>query len=53
VVIPPRATPTVVAPVSVSTLVSPGSEAAIGVAREFWKLYAPPRSAWTWEVVYR
>lgn len=41
-----------IAMVSVSTLVSPGSQHAEAVARTFWDMHAQPRDAWTWETVY-
>ncbi|WP_457324665.1 SDR family NAD(P)-dependent oxidoreductase [Roseateles sp. P5_E11] len=41
-----------IAMVSVSTLVSPGSSNAEGVADAFWAMHNQPRDAWTWETVF-
>ncbi len=41
-----------IATVTVATLVRPGSEAALGVAEQFWALHNQPASAWTVETAY-
>jgi short-subunit dehydrogenase len=41
-----------VATVTVSTLVSPGSEDAAAVAERFWRLHTQPKTSWTVEVNY-
>ena len=41
-----------VATVTVSTLVSPGSEDAAAVAERFWRLHTQPKTSWTVEVTY-
>lgn len=42
-----------VATVTVSTLVSPGSDKAKEVAEAFWRLHAQPKGEWNWEVVVK
>ena len=41
------------ATVTVSTLVSPGSDKAVEVAEAFWGLHAQARTNWAWEVVVK
>jgi short-subunit dehydrogenase len=42
-----------IATVTVSALVSPGSDKAKEVAEAFWRLHSQPKNQWDWEVVIR
>jgi NAD(P)-dependent dehydrogenase (short-subunit alcohol dehydrogenase family) len=41
-----------IATVTVSQLVSPGSDAARAIAEQFWQMHAAPKEAWEWETVF-